>query len=223
MSSPFTEPIPRNESLPRELVLSIQRILEINPGPDVDPLDSFSGDFNAVTVLNQLFPDESSLGQIEVVQARLAENSREIQTQIDELTVQLKSSQDPNRMQLIQEMISDLLGQMSRIREKATESEAIVKNITKDIQVLDLAKRNLSLSVTSLKRLQMLVNSISLLEMLTKENKYLEIAETLAAVKQLSLTFKPYISVPNISQVWRRVQELQGEIRTRIDTDFDAL
>lgn len=45
---------------------------------------------------------------------------------------------------------------MSRIREKATESEAIVNNITKDIQVLDLAKKNLSLSMTSMRRLQML-------------------------------------------------------------------
>ena len=45
---------------------------------------------------------------------------------------------------------------MSRIREKATESEAIVRNITQDIQVLDLAKANLVLSMTTLKRLQML-------------------------------------------------------------------
>ena len=50
----------------------------------------------------------------------------------------------------------DLLGQMSRIREKATESEAVVRNITKEIQVLDLAKKNLILSMTTLKRLQML-------------------------------------------------------------------
>jgi len=50
----------------------------------------------------------------------------------------------------------DLLSQMSLIREKATESEAIVRDITKDIQVLDLAKENLVLSMTTLKRLQML-------------------------------------------------------------------
>ena len=45
---------------------------------------------------------------------------------------------------------------MSRIREKATESEAVVRNITKEIQVLDLAKRNLILSMTTMKRLQSL-------------------------------------------------------------------
>jgi hypothetical protein len=52
----------------------------------------------------------------------------------------------------------DLLGQMSRIREKATESEAVVRDITKDIQVLDLAKKNLITSMTMMKRLQMLGN-----------------------------------------------------------------
>jgi hypothetical protein len=54
----------------------------------------------------------------------------------------------------------DLLGQMSRIREKATESEAVVRNITKDIQVLDLAKKNLITSMTMMKRLQMLGNHL---------------------------------------------------------------
>ena len=57
--------------------------------------------------------------------------------------------------------VKDLLGQISRIREKATESEAVVRNITKEIQVLDLAKKNLILSMTTLKRLQMLGTSSS--------------------------------------------------------------
>jgi vacuolar protein sorting-associated protein 53 len=59
-------------------------------------------------------------------------------------------------------ILQDLLGQMSRIREKATESEAVVRNITKEIQALDTAKKNLVLSMTTLKRLQMLGNTLSL-------------------------------------------------------------
>lgn len=51
---------------------------------------------------------------------------------------------------------------MSRIREKATESEAVVRDITKDIQALDLAKKNLILSMTTLKRLQMLGMSLGI-------------------------------------------------------------
>ena len=45
----------------------------------------------------------------------------------------------------------------------------------------------------------------------------------LQAVKQLSLTFKQYTAVPAIAQVWRRVQDIQGELRTKVDADFDAL
>lgn len=87
---------------------------------------------------------------------------------------------------------------MSRIREKATESEAVVRNITKDIQVLDTAKKNLTLSMTTLKRLQMLgayfayagtpfftvfptsVNALTQLDVLAKEKNYGEVAHTLA-------------------------------------------
>ena len=93
----------------------------------------------------------------------------------------------------------DLLGQMSVMREKATESEAVVRNITKDIQVLDTAKKNLILSMTTLKRMQMLgmrsklhwiqnthsvthnlVNALLQLEDLVKEKRYTEVAQTLA-------------------------------------------
>lgn len=68
---------------------------------------------------------------------------------------------------------------MSLIREKATESEAVVRNITADIQVLDLAKKNLILSMTVLKRLQMLVNALHNLDGFIQERNYKEISQNL--------------------------------------------
>lgn len=52
---------------------------------------------------------EASLAQVAAVQARLADNQRQLQEEIDSLKAQLKEDQDPNRMQLIQEMISVLV------------------------------------------------------------------------------------------------------------------
>ncbi|KAJ7085845.1 Vps53-like protein [Mycena crocata] len=212
-----------HDELPQEVILAIERVLELQSGQDADPLDILSNEFNSVEILNGFFTDEASLAHIASVQARLVENQTELQREIDALQVELKQNQDPTRMHIIQEMISDLFGQMSRIREKATESEAVVRNITKDIQVLDLAKRNLILSMTTLKRLQMLVNALTQLEDSVKEKKYGEVAQTLAAVKQISTSFKQYTSVQRISQVWKHIQELQGELRTHLDHDFDAL
>ena len=44
------------DELPRELVPSIQRILDHDDGSESDPLDSLV-DFDPVMVLNQYFPD----------------------------------------------------------------------------------------------------------------------------------------------------------------------
>lgn len=177
--------------------------------------------FNLVDILNSHFPDEASLAETEALQIKIHDDQLQLQKEINALQTQLKQSQDSNKMQLIQELISELLGQMSRIREKATESEAVVRNITKDIQVLDLAKKNLILSMTTLKRLQMLVNALTQLEDLVKERKYSEMAQTLSAVKEIAAAFKPMISVPRVSQVWRQIQQVQGAIRTIVEADFD--
>ncbi|KAF8187487.1 Vps53-like protein [Pholiota molesta] len=211
------------DELPHDVILSIQRVLDIQQTEEIDRLDGLSERFNAVEILNDFFPDEASLAHLEDVSARLAETHEELQKEVDILQAELKRSQDPERMSTIQEMISDLLGQMSRIREKATESEAVVRNITKDIQVLDLAKKNLIASMTMMKRLQMLVNALTQLEDLMKEKKYSDVAQTLAAVKQISDTsFKSYTSVPRINRVWKRIHEIQGQLRTQLDADFDA-
>ena len=49
---------------------------------------------------------EAALGQLEAVQAKLAQNERELQAEIDSLREELRKDQDPSRMQLLQEMIS---------------------------------------------------------------------------------------------------------------------
>ncbi|KAJ4493762.1 Vps53-like protein [Lentinula edodes] len=206
----------QNDDLPTEVLIAVQRVFEQHSSP------AAGASSNAIDALNSLFPNESSLAYTETVQARLLERQREIQKEIDLLREQLKRNQDSDRMQLIQEMISELLGQMSRIREKATESEAVVRSITKDIQVLDLAKKNLILSMTTLKRLQMLVNALAQLEDLLSERKYREISQTLAAVKQLASTFTSYMSVPRVLQTWKQIQELQTKLRSVIDKDFDT-
>ncbi|GLB36971.1 putative vps53-like, N-terminal [Lyophyllum shimeji] len=214
-----------NDELPHEVILAIQRVLEVRgDDAEADPFDplTFSTPFSPISILNDLFPNEDSLAHIDTVSARLAETQRELHAEIDALQGELRRSQDPERMQLIQEMISDLLGQMSRIREKATESEAVVRNITKDIQVLDTAKKNLILSMTTLKRLQMLVNALTQLKDLVREKKYSEVSQTLAAVKQISATFKSYTAVQRVAQIQKRIQEIQGDLRNKIDADFDA-
>ncbi|CAE6492671.1 unnamed protein product [Rhizoctonia solani] len=198
------------------IVLDIQNILDLAPTNSVDALEGF----DAVASLNELFPD-GNLARASEIQEKLHHDVVQIQTEIDTLRAELRKDQEPARMQLIQELIAELLAQMSRIREKATESEAIVRDITKDIQILDLAKRNLALSVTALKRFQMLVNALGQLETMVKEKQYKEIAQTLGAVKEIAQFFKPYSSIERISIATKKLQELQGSVRASVEKDFD--
>ena len=45
------------DALPHELVVSIQRVLDLHSGSDLDPLDDLSDEFSPINGLNQFFPD----------------------------------------------------------------------------------------------------------------------------------------------------------------------
>lgn len=114
------------DELPHDVILSIQRVLDIQQTEEIDRLDGLSERFNAVEILNDFFPDggcvsiefyykqmsirycsaEASLAHLEDVSTRLADTHEELQKEVDVLQAELKRSQDPERMSTIQEMIS---------------------------------------------------------------------------------------------------------------------
>ena len=46
-----------NDELPHEVILAIQRVLEIQSTEEIDRLDGLSERFNAVEILNDFFPN----------------------------------------------------------------------------------------------------------------------------------------------------------------------
>jgi vacuolar protein sorting-associated protein 53 len=49
---------------------------------------------------------EAALGKLDEVNAQLAETQKELQQEVDLLQAELRRNQDPDRMSVIQEMIS---------------------------------------------------------------------------------------------------------------------
>jgi hypothetical protein len=47
----------RHDELPHEVILSINRILDIRADGNGDPLDTLENDFSPVDLLNSFFPD----------------------------------------------------------------------------------------------------------------------------------------------------------------------
>lgn len=115
------------------------------------------------------------MAQAPLVGLLLRAKIQTIREEVEALTKLLETDQDPRRLGELQELIGvasvlplalpllltfsntqDLLSQVTAIRDAATESEVVVRDITRDIQSLDLAKRNLVASMNALKRFQML-------------------------------------------------------------------
>lgn len=125
-------------------------------------------------------------------------------------------------MSYAQEMIVELFTQIHHLRTGATESEIIVREITKEIKVLDLGKRNVTSSMTGIKRFQMLVNAFDQLMKQAKSRRYKESAHALSATKELAVHFKTYTSIERIANLLKGIQEIQGLMRSQVMKDFET-
>jgi hypothetical protein len=114
-----------------------------------------------------------------------------------------------------------LFRKIESVRTRAIETEQTITLMTADIKRLDGTKRNLTLSMTALKRLQMLTTAYEQLRGLAKNRQYKECASLLQAVLQLMRHFNSYRSIDQIATLSRNVAELQRELLEQVCQDFE--
>lgn len=117
--------------------------------------------------------------------------------------------------------LAELFKQIDSVRERALQTERNITEMTADIKQLDNTKKNLTLSMTALKRLQMLTTAYEQLRALIKTKQYRECAQLLQAVIQLMAYFKSYRSIDQIAALNRSVSELQRELLEQVCEDFE--
>lgn len=124
-------------------------------------------------------------------------------------------------MQTAKAELAELFRKIESVRTRAIETEATITSMTADIKRLDGTKRNLTLSMTALKRLQMLTTAYEQLRGLAKTRQYRECASLLQAVLQLMKHFNSYRSIDQIATLSRNVAELQRELLEQVCEDFE--
>ena len=97
--------------------------------------------------------------------------------------------------------VAELFLKVRDIKAKAEQSEEMVHEICRDIKSLDYAKRHLTLTITALKRLQMLVTAVEQLVVMTQERMYAEAARLILAVNSLLDHFTEYAKVRKVEQL----------------------
>lgn len=233
-------------TLPAPLAHSIASVLDAPAAPP-PPEQSLTAH------LISLFPTPSDLdnASLDKAQAKLRADAQQADARVERLVRQLDEEQQQAAAQTAtdatldgtaaEQAVATLLAQLASIREKARESEVVVRDITREIRNLDTAKRNVVASMTALKRLQMLgtsllsivlqvstyttspVNAVSQLSRLTHAGRYAEAASALAAVEALRGSFGGYAGVERLALVGREVETLRKELEQRARSEFEQL
>lgn len=188
-------------------------------------------DFNPIDYINNLFPTEQSLSNIEEVIS-------DFQGKIHSLDSDIKScirsqsgvsADGAAALEEAQIAIAQLFARIKDIRAKAEKSEHTVREITRDIKQLDIAKRNLTSAITTLNHLHFLVFGVDQLQYLVfsiflsiyffqmlffcrslcQKRQYSEIASLLQGVNRVMEHFTPYLDIPQVKQLAAQVLDLR--------------
>ncbi|RYN30569.1 Vacuolar protein sorting-associated protein 53 [Alternaria arborescens] len=183
-----------------------------------------AADYDPIDHLNALFSHPATLSSVSATSDAL----RNYQDDLDEdiaAVVASQSSSDADSVQRIQAAkaeLADLFKKIESVRERAMQTEQTITEMTADIKRLDSTKKNLTLSMTALKRLQMLTTAYEQLRSLSKSRQYRECAQLLQAVIQLVAHFKSYRSIDQIATLSRNVADVQGELLEQVCEDFEV-
>ncbi|KIV99490.1 uncharacterized protein PV09_08796 [Verruconis gallopava] len=184
-----------------------------------------SADYDPIDHLNAIFAHHSTLSVV----AESCRALRQYQNELDKdvrSAVAMQLASDADSVRRIQEAkleLSELFVKIESVRERALQTEQTITDMTADIKRLDNTKKNLTLSMTALKRLQMLTAAYDQLRALAKTRQYRDCAQLLQAVIQLMTHFKSYRSVDQIATLSRNVTDVQRELLEQVCEDFELI
>ena len=89
-----------------------------------------------------------------------------------------------------------MIQEIQIIKEKSEKSEQLVYEMCKDIKSLDTAKRNLTFSITALKKFIMQMTAVDKLRESCQKKNYKEVSNLIQAFDELSSHFKKYQNIP---------------------------
>ncbi|KAM3514026.1 hypothetical protein MY11210_002343 [Beauveria gryllotalpidicola] len=180
-------------------------------------------DYDPIDHLNLLFANPASVSSLNRVSQTLQSRQNELADEIGALesAQAYKPNSSLERMQSAQTELAQLFRKIETVRSRAIETEENITSMTADIKRLDGTKKNLTLSMTALKRLQMLTTAYEQLRGLAKTRQYRDCAGLLQAVLQLMKHFNSYRSIEQIATLSREVSELQRELLEQVCEDFE--
>ena len=180
-------------------------------------------DYDPIDHLNTIFSQPSTLSRVSQTSNALRAYQDGLDKEIADLVVHQSASDTDSlkRIQAAKQDLAQLFEKIDGVQERAKQTEASITEMTADIKRLDNTKKNLTLSMTALKRLQMLTTAYEQLQGLSSTRQYRECAQLLQAVIQLMAHFKSYRSIDQIATLGRHVSDVQRTLLEQVYEDFE--
>ncbi|KAI9823681.1 MAG: Vacuolar protein sorting-associated protein 53 [Phylliscum demangeonii] len=190
-------------------------------GASIDPLEA--DNYNPLDHVNAIFSHRSKLAAIGSVSDTLRTYRHDLAADLAEREADQAASdtRSVERIRATQAELAALFAKIDGVHERAMQTERAITEMTADIKRLDGTKRNLALSMTALKRLQMLTTAYEQLRGLARSRQYRDCAQLLPAVVQLMAHFKSYRSIDQIATLSRDVADLQRALQEQVTDDFE--
>ncbi|KAK5982781.1 Vacuolar protein sorting-associated protein 53, partial [Trichostrongylus colubriformis] len=175
--------------------------------------------------INELFPTEQSLAQLDTVIAA-------VESEIHDLDVELAAlveshdevgAQGEAALQEAQKAMSELERRIDSIRGKTRSSDEIVREMTRDIKQLDIAKRNLTSSITTLHHLHILLTGVDSLAVWVDHRDYASIARQLPAILNVLQLFDEFQEVEQMAKITNRLNKLKQALTVQLAGDMKAV
>lgn len=110
----------------------------------------------------------------------------------------------------------EVIKEIGVIKEKAEKSETLVYEMCKDIKQLDTAKKNLTFSITALKKFIMMLTAVDQLKEYCTQRNYKEVSNLISAFDELSAYFKKYQQIPQINDLYKEKDEIIRGLRVSL-------
>lgn len=194
---------------------SSSNILSPNYDPLIDIFEIFDSP-SALVDINQLLKYSNSY------ESKLEETIDKKREEYKKILIEFGSDQGIEEMDA---EVLKLLDSFQNMKGLAEITGNTINSMTANIKALDHSKKNLTFTMTTLKRLQMLVTAYDRLEKQLEKQKqvknYSDIKQLLSAVLELNEYFQDFKSIDEINRLNRLITTMKNQIVTDIFNDFE--
>ena len=178
--------------------------------------------FDVIAYLNERFPDFESLDKLPNFISQWEKEFYEIDEELDSLMIERTkySEEMKTHMGELNEDVKKIVDLINSIKKSADINETTVKSICNDIKNLDNARNNITTTISSLTKLQLLIKGIENLEISVKSKDYKDASNQIEACNAILEYFEEYKHITQINQLQIKKENLCSSLTASIIQEF---